>query len=134
MTVPAIACAESIALLNLLHYVPSPPRANSFGHGTIQQEGYTLSLNEERRLASVLAFLSSMESDRNYIPAICLKEEPDKGVIRVLCAVNRSEWADGSGVPQALERGFERIFAALIKWPESKHSCFPLKLTSFNVP
>jgi hypothetical protein len=109
---PAIARAESIALLYLLHSVPTLPSSNRSDHLPFRQ-GYTLPFTKERNLASTLAFLSSTKDGPDHIPAVCVKEEPESSSISVLLAVNKGKPSDGNGVLQELKQSFERIYAIL---------------------
>lgn len=108
----AIARAESIALLYLLHPVPTPPSSNRPSHLPLHQ-GYTLPLTRERDLAGTLAFLSNTKDDPDHIPALCVKEDPESSSLSVLLAVNKGKPADGNGVLQELKQSFERIYAIL---------------------
>jgi hypothetical protein len=110
---PTIACAESIALLHLLHSVPTRPSSNPIDDLPLHQDGYTLSFIREQNLVGTLAFLSNTTDDPNHIPALCVKEEPDSLSLSVLLAVNKTNWNDGNQVLQRLKQGFERIFAIL---------------------
>jgi hypothetical protein len=110
---PAVTCAEYIALLYLLHSVPDPPSRNSIDSLPIRQNGYTLSLLQERSLAGTLAFLSSLKDGPEHIPAVCIQEDPQSAFLNVLLAVNKTKPADGKGVLKTLKLGFERIFALL---------------------
>ncbi|KAK8134629.1 hypothetical protein PG984_006641 [Apiospora sp. TS-2023a] len=105
-------CAESIALLHLLHYVPRQPASNSLKHLPTYKEGYTLSFEQERRLSGVLAFLSSIRNDPNYIPAVCL-QETNTSSLDVFFAVNKGRHVDGNDVLRELEHGFKNLFAVL---------------------
>jgi hypothetical protein len=110
---PAVTCAENIALLYLLHSVPDPRSRNSIDSLPIRQNGYTLSLLQERSLAGTLAFLSSLKDGPEHIPAVCIQEDPQSAFLNVLLAVNKARPADGKGVLKTLKLGFERIFALL---------------------
>lgn len=110
---PTVACAESIALLHLIHSVPTRPSSNPIDNLPLQQDGYTLSFTRERNLVGTLAFLSNTMDDPNHIPALCVKEDPESLSLSVLLAVNRIKWNDGNQVLQGIKQGFERIFAIL---------------------
>ena len=110
---PAITCAENIALLSLLHTVPTPPSQNPNDSLQTSHRAYTLSFGRERSLTSTLAFLSNIKDDPNHIPAVCVEEDPNSAFLSVLLAVNKSRRHDGRQVLQALKQGFERIFAVL---------------------
>ena len=110
---PAIVCAEDIALLHLLHSVPNLPSSNPLDKLPLCQEGYSLSISDERKLVGTLAFLSNASDDSNHVPAVCLQESSPQLSLDVLLAVNRVEWKDGDQVLQELRRGFETVFAIL---------------------
>jgi hypothetical protein len=109
----AVVCAENIALLYLLHSVPDPPSRNPIDRLPIPQNGYTLSLLQERGLAGTLAFLSNLKDGPEHIPAVCVQEGPQSAFLNVLLAVNKARPGDGKGVLQNLKLGFQRIFALL---------------------
>lgn len=110
---PAIACAESIALLYLLHSVPTPPSSNRLDHLPRHREGYALSFTRERSLVGLLAFLSNTKDDRDHIPAVCIREDLEPSSLSILLAVNSGKPGDGNVVLQELKRGFERIYTVL---------------------
>ena len=116
----AIARAESIALLYLLHSVPTPPSPNSINGLRVHHECYALPFEKERSLAGTLAFLSSITDDPNYIPAVCVEEVPDSAFLNVLLAVNKDSRNDGNQILQRLKQGFEQIFAVLSRLLDSE--------------
>ncbi|KAH9873149.1 hypothetical protein J1614_005547 [Plenodomus biglobosus] len=107
----AISCAEDIALLYLLHSVPTPPSSNAINDLLKHEDDYTLPLAREQGLASTLAFLANTKVDTNHIPALCLKET--SGSIHVLMAVNKTTGADGYLNLLDLQRNFDELFAVL---------------------
>ncbi|KAK8039835.1 hypothetical protein PG993_008246 [Apiospora rasikravindrae] len=109
----ATKCAESIALLHLLHSVPVQPHANKPSQLPAFKDGYTLSFEQERHLAGVLAFLSSTKKDPNRIPAVCLREKRKPASLDVLLAVNKGDKDDGDDVLGELEAGFKSLFEIL---------------------
>jgi hypothetical protein len=111
----AIARTESIALLYLLHSVPTPPSHNLVNSVKISHERYTLPFERESSLAGTLAFLSSTTDDPNYIPAVCLEEDPRSAALNVLLAINKAERDRGDQVLQRIRQGFEEIFSALAR-------------------
>jgi hypothetical protein len=123
---PEIARAESIALLHLLHPVPALPSRNSINSEQIRLGCYTLSFETELRLAGTLAFLSSITDDPDYIPALCVEEDPQSASLNVLLSVNKANQNDGNEVLQPIKQGFEQIFAVLSRLldSESSMSCF----------
>jgi hypothetical protein len=113
LTDTAIACAENVALLHLLHSVPTTPSSNPTDSLRDCRRGYTLSLERERNLADTLAFLSNIEDDPNHIPAVCVEEGPKSAFLNVLVAVNKAKRNDGHQFLRKLKLGFERIFVVL---------------------
>ncbi len=109
----AVACAEKIALLYLLHSVPDLPSRNPIDRLPVRQDGYTLSLLRERSLVGTLAFLSNLKDGPEHIPAVCVQEDPKSASLSVLLAVNKARPGDGTEVLQNLKLGFEGIFALL---------------------
>jgi hypothetical protein len=116
-----VSCAESIALLYLLHSVPTLPSSNSINNLPSQAGGYTLSFARERTLVGTLAFLSNVKDDPNHIPALCVKEKVKSSQLDVLLAVNRGKWEDGTQLLQEVQQGFEKVFQILSK--VSKGAC-----------
>ena len=110
---PAIACAESISLLHLLHSVPTLPSSNAIDCLLVHRKDYTLSLEKELSLANTLAFLSNVKDDPNHISAVCIEERPKSASLSVLLAVNRVKRDDGNQFLQTLKQDFETIFAIL---------------------
>ncbi|KAK8078115.1 hypothetical protein PG996_004285 [Apiospora saccharicola] len=128
----AVECAESIALLSLLHTVPIQPYSNSPAYLPKYKEGYTLSFEQERRLAGVLAFLSSISNDPNYIPAICLREERKPTSLNVLLAVNKGNKDDGNHVLRDLEHGFKNLFVALGRVSDARANAADIEQEAFS--
>jgi hypothetical protein len=93
---PAITCAENVALLSLLHSVPSLPSSNQMNGLQISQRRYTLPFDRERSLVGTLAFLANTKDDPDHIPAVCVEEDPDSVSLNVLFAVNKSNWSNSS--------------------------------------
>lgn len=101
----AIACAENISVLFLLHQVPSPPIRTPFNVEQARQAGYCLPFEKERALASTLAFLCSTRDDLNRIPVVCIEQRPDLEGLNIVVAVNKATWADGRQDLQAIQQG-----------------------------
>lgn len=108
-----MSCADSIAFLRLLHKVPHPRSANPTPRALDSTLGhYVLPLETERNIASSLAFLSSLKSDSERIPALCLEENRELGRIDVLVAVN-SQSGYGSQTLGEIKNGLEMIFGVV---------------------
>ncbi|KAG8157917.1 hypothetical protein KVR01_012189 [Diaporthe batatas] len=106
----SLSCAENIALFHFLHAdrgrdgelrkdaVPSLPSVAPVEALPTDHKNYILSFDRERSLASALAFISQIEDDPDHIPAVCIREDhslPAKPSLRILLAVNKSEFDDG---------------------------------------
>ncbi|KAI0521065.1 hypothetical protein F5B22DRAFT_597516 [Xylaria bambusicola] len=111
----ATKCTESIAALHLLHYVPAQPSSNSVTSIQSREAGYSIPFEDERRLASTLAFLSCIENDPDHIPAVCIHSTRNEKFLKVLLAVNRKGGlAEGwKQYASDVKRGFDRIAAIL---------------------
>jgi hypothetical protein len=131
---PAVTCAESIALLHLLHSVAAPPSRNSIDRLRIREKGYTLSFQQERSLAGTLAFLSNLKDGPDHIPAICIEQNPDPAFLNVLLAVNGAGPGAGKEVLHSLKLGFERIFALLSQMSNSELTIFNTRLQLMRLP
>ncbi|KAK8093731.1 hypothetical protein PG997_000416 [Apiospora hydei] len=118
MDVVATRCAKSIAHLYMLHSVPVRPHANSLSNLPNFGEGYVLPFEKEQLLAGVLAFLSGIEENSNYVTAVCIKENHETSSLDVLLAVNKGKPNDGENV---LEE--DRAFAAIISMCSHRILC-----------
>lgn len=107
----AISCAEDIALLYLLHSVPTLPSSNAINNLLKHEDDYTLPLAREQSLVSTLAFLANTKVDIDHIPALCLRET--SGSIQILIAMNKTTQADGHLNLLELQRSFDELFAIL---------------------
>ncbi|KAF7528068.1 hypothetical protein G7054_g10251 [Neopestalotiopsis clavispora] len=112
-------CAADITVLHLLHSVPRPPFQNSLKETPLRRYEYILSFETERRLASTLAFLSSIKHDSNYIPAVAIVEGPRPAHLKILVAVNRVSYDDGKQNLQQIKEGFEGLLVALSRSPRT---------------
>ena len=110
---PVTICAEYISLLYLLHPVPALPSRNALETQPHREQGYILSLIEERRVTEALAFLSNDKADVNHIPALCVEQDPELSSLNVLLTVNRLGPQSGSQILQRLKLGFNEIFVLL---------------------
>lgn len=117
--IPAISCAENVALLSLLHSVnctsplqviPTAPSSKYPEHFDLAKK-YELPIDKERSLVGTLSFLAQTEEDPNHIPAICVEQDTNK--LNVLVAINKSKWSDGDSILHALKERFNTIFAIL---------------------
>ncbi|KAK7949022.1 uncharacterized protein PG986_009908 [Apiospora aurea] len=113
MDVVATKCAKSIAHLYMLHSVPVQPHANPLSNLPNFGEGYVLPFEKEQLLAGVLAFLSGIEENPNYVTAVCIKENHETSSLDVLLAVNKGKPNDGESILEELNKGFEKLFAVL---------------------
>ncbi|KAF2101672.1 hypothetical protein NA57DRAFT_34292, partial [Rhizodiscina lignyota] len=109
----AISSAENIALLHLLHSVPTLPSSNPADIPTSRQNIYALSFKRERSLAGTLAFLSNIKDDPSHIPAVCVEECKKSTRLNVVLAVNKATFEDGSQILREIKQGLEGIFDVL---------------------
>ena len=112
-TRPDVLCAERISLLFLLHTVPCLPSRTPLESRLHHEQGYTLTLNEERRLVESLAYLANDKEDTNHIPALCVQESAETSSFQLLLAVNRIDWQDGDRELQRLRVSYDNIIAQL---------------------
>ncbi|KAL2865220.1 nucleic acid/nucleotide deaminase domain-containing protein [Aspergillus lucknowensis] len=108
-----IICAENIAISHLLRHVPAPPSSNRTHCPPGFRRRSTLSFDTECKLACALAFIAHSKDDAEHIPAVCLEEDPESGILNVILAVNKASYKDGEDAIHYIEQGFERIFAIL---------------------
>lgn len=121
----SVTCAESIAFLYFLHRVPTPPSDNLIESPPTGFAGkYTLAFQEERNLASALAFLSSISDNPNHISAVSILDDVTTGSLNILAAINKAKLDDGNHILQQLKDGFEAIFAQLSQAPDCKSTCW----------
>lgn len=116
----AIACAENIAVLHLLHSEASSrfstlssPFSNPVEDYHSQRAGYTLPFDKEKSLVGILAFLAHPNDDPNTIPAVCIEENPGAKGIKVLLSVNKASADDGKQILDDLKLRFNGIFALM---------------------
>lgn len=110
----AVACAESIAFLYVLHKVPKQPSVNPIPDSQLQQsDGHLLPFEKERHLASILAFLSYTGTDSNRIPALYVRENQQDMRLEVILAVNEEEYLSGSQAREYTKDCLKSISAAL---------------------
>ena len=112
---PTIICAENIALLHLLHRVPRPPSINQRDDVLHRTQVYSLSVEEERRLVTTLAFLSYVKDDPDHVPAVCAGQHIGSCTLNIFIAVNRVSAKDGVQSLQKCKNGFEELFATLTR-------------------
>ena len=120
--IPAITCAENVALLSLLHSVsnsspvqsvPAPLSSNTIAHLPSGRKDNILPFDRERRLVGILAFLAQTEDDPNHILAVCIEPSSEIGSLNVLLTVNRSKWSDGDTILHDLKQCFDGLFSVL---------------------
>lgn len=117
----AIACAESVAFLYLLHQVPSQVLSNPVPKSPpYLAQDYFLPFEKERNLASILAFLSCTKHDPNRIPALCVKEDQHKMSLEVFVAVNEERVSSASQERSSIKKSLQFIFDAVPASVESK--------------
>ncbi|KAF6841473.1 hypothetical protein CPLU01_00604 [Colletotrichum plurivorum] len=108
-----VTCAENIALLEFLHSTPELPSRNAKPPPTTRDAEYSLPFEKERALCASFAFIASVRSDPNRIPAVSLEEDCRGQVLKILVAVNAGSAGDSSKTLEEIKSGFESILAIL---------------------
>jgi hypothetical protein len=111
--IAAESCAENIALNYLLHKVPESPQQNPIGRVRGSANGYLLPFSKERDLVEILSFLAKTKDGSDYIPAVCIEQDPNGAALKAILAINKRTYTDGNGLLQSLKAGFEDIFNVL---------------------
>jgi hypothetical protein len=111
--IAAVSCAENIALNYLLHEVPEPPQQTPPKRFRGSEKGYILSFLKERDLVEILSFLAKTKDGSEYIPAVCVEQDPNGAGLKALLAINKRTYSDGNSLLQILKTGFENIFNVL---------------------
>ncbi|KAF6842907.1 hypothetical protein CMUS01_02638 [Colletotrichum musicola] len=113
MTRDIVTCAENIALLEFLHSTPELPSRNAKPASTARDANYSLPFEKERTLCASFAFIASVRSNPNRIPAVCLEEDSREQVVKILVAVNAGSAGSSSQTLEVIKSGFESILAIL---------------------
>ncbi|KAF6811096.1 hypothetical protein CSOJ01_05901 [Colletotrichum sojae] len=108
-----VTCAENIALLEFLHSTPELPSRNAKSALTTRDASYSLPFEKECALCASFAFIASVRSDPNRIPAVCLEEDSREQVLKILVAVNAGSAGSSSQTLEEIKSGFESILAIL---------------------
>ncbi|PLB47584.1 hypothetical protein P170DRAFT_409773 [Aspergillus steynii IBT 23096] len=108
-----IKCAENIAITSLFHNIPLPPSSNFLDR--LSEDQYSFSFDQERRVAGTLAFLAHIRGNADYIPAVCIEEDPAKGSLNVILAINKTKFSDGDDVLRCAQQGFDEVFTLLAR-------------------
>lgn len=111
--VPTVLCAEQVAINYLLHEVPEAPQQRRQSQINSSNEEYILPFSKERDLVEVLSFLAKTTDGPDYIPALCVEQDPAGRFLKVLLAVNKTTWSDGDEILRALKERFAKIFSVL---------------------
>jgi hypothetical protein len=111
--VAALVCAENITLNYLLHEVPEPPQQKPTERFQGSERQYILSFSKEKELVEVLSFLAKIKDGSDYIPAMCVEQDPNGAALKALLAINKRTYTDGDSLLQSLKTGFENIFKVL---------------------
>lgn len=111
--VPAIICAENVALTCLLHEVPHPPSQNKVHESLIKKQGYILPLQKECDLVETLAFLSKTTDGPEHIPAVCVLQDPSGTCLSVILAINKAAHNSGNDILLKLQEEFKKLFSLL---------------------
>lgn len=110
-------CAKNIALLYYLGKVASHPHKNLIRHQKADV-GWTISLNDEKHLATTLGLLSGIKDDITNVTAVCV-EETSYGLV-VMVAANAIEPGPLSPYLQWVKEGFDSVFSLLKDAPSGK--------------
>lgn len=123
-------CSQTIALLFYLGKMASDPHKNPAPRRRQEEPdddaaaAWTLSLDDERHLTSVLGLLSCVKDDIDNITAVCV-EERRPGMMAVMVAAN----AKGAGVSSpylpSVKLGLEHVFSQLKDGQCSKQRAKP---------
>lgn len=108
----ATTCAEYIALSSFFHQVPAPVVRNTSNRLSNDRE-YVLPFSKELGLTEVLAFMAKTKDGWDYIPAVCVKQDPSGTALDVILAVNKRTYSDGDDILRDLKISFERVFQIL---------------------
>lgn len=114
MAVPLdVACAQAIALLRLLHEVPTDVLRNDPELVPMRHGDYILPFDRERQFVGACAFLACIKDDFKSIPAVCVQEDHDSQLLRLFVAVNKRTPGQGRVYLAKMKAGFEGVFQAL---------------------
>lgn len=92
------ALAEAISLLHILHRIPAPPCINPATSTKVANgDEYSLPFAKEQELVNALAFLVGND-DPNYVPALCVQEQPQAAGLNILLAVNQKDSKDADSL------------------------------------
>ncbi|KAM6539498.1 hypothetical protein FALCPG4_001298 [Fusarium falciforme] len=103
-------CAKNIALLYYLGQVASHPHKNLTRHQEADV-GWTISLNDEKHLATTLGLLSGIKDDIRNVTAVCV-EETRHGLV-IMVAANAKGPGPSSPYLQWVKEGFDSVFSLL---------------------
>jgi len=118
-----IRCAEDIVLLNMLSSVPGPVRDFASQPAACSEqmvEGRLLSFDQEKQLATTLAFLSSVSDDSEHVTAVCIEEVPSTQGCKILVAINKATFESRNELLHKIKHGFEAILDNLARIPSSE--------------
>ncbi|KAJ5115343.1 hypothetical protein NUU61_001102 [Penicillium alfredii] len=110
--IPATTCAEYIALNSFFHQAPAPVVRNTSNRLSNDQE-YILPFSKELGLTEVLAFIAKTKDGWDYIPAVCVKQNPSGTALDVILAINKRTYSDGDDILRNLKVNFEQVFQIL---------------------
>ncbi|KAJ4322783.1 hypothetical protein N0V84_004676 [Fusarium piperis] len=103
-------CAQNIALLFYLGRIASNPHKNRVRRQE-SDAGWTLSLDDERHLTSMLGLLSCIRDDINNITAVCVQET--RPGMAIMVAANAKEADVSSPYLPSVKLGLENVFSRL---------------------
>jgi hypothetical protein len=116
-----IECARNIVLLYYLGRIGCKPQRNSIQDCEPMCKAdinRALSLQDEKLLASTLAFLSSIRDDAMRATAVCIEE--NKSSVVVMVAANAKDSHNSPSYLDAAKEGFDKIFRSLSRPGDSR--------------
>ncbi|KAG7050182.1 Protein arginine N-methyltransferase 2, partial [Colletotrichum scovillei] len=106
----AVACAENISLLYLLSKRHHEPQRNLPSSNPIGDKERMLQFSRERSLCGAFAFLSSIDGNPDFVPAVYIEELTEQQRLEIVVAVNKKSRNNGEEVLLDIKHGFEQIF------------------------
>lgn len=91
-----------------------------------------LSLEQERRLTSILAILSGIREDTNHVTAIAVRETSHPEALEVLVAINKANERDGNQYLADIKTALNCIFDTLREANDGEIGCsFSISLLNY---
>lgn len=61
----------------------------------------------------ILSLLAKTKDGSDYIPAMCIEQDPSGAALKALLAINKRTYTNGNSLLQSLKAGFKDIFNVL---------------------